>query len=235
MSNLKYTDGSNGNGLTDVHELLAYLTKYEGAFLDVNFMSSYQNLLLRGPASVRTAVVRLVTEVVAPRFPAFSLLTRPWFIALGGRPPAEALSQMLAAINGAQDTGDRYYLCESCGGEGPLNPQCYTMCLRLSEGAMDWCPDETQAALCGVNQILRNLDVSLEEQRRIVDETGIFINHQERVGLECNVCKASEKQKALKMCGRCKKTYYCSPECQKNDWTFHKRFCNTFIYKKNKK
>lgn len=29
----------------------------------------------------------------------------------------------------------------------------------------------------------------------------------------------------LKMCGRCKRAYYCSPECQKQDWNNHKATC----------
>ncbi len=29
-------------------------------------------------------------------------------------------------------------------------------------------------------------------------------------------------------CGKCKHTTYCSPECQREDWPIHKKFCNDF-------
>ncbi|CDR95872.1 MYND finger domain protein, putative [Babesia bigemina] len=43
----------------------------------------------------------------------------------------------------------------------------------------------------------------------------------------CENCKKEEtKQEPLKICSRCKKVKYCSVECQKEDWRFHKRICN---------
>merc|ERR1712070_274024 len=39
----------------------------------------------------------------------------------------------------------------------------------------------------------------------------------------CHNCM-KEIQKPLR-CGVCKKVSYCSPECQKSDWSFHKRNC----------
>jgi hypothetical protein len=32
--------------------------------------------------------------------------------------------------------------------------------------------------------------------------------------------------KKMKKCSRCKNMYYCSSECQKKDWVFHKKTCN---------
>jgi hypothetical protein len=46
MSYLPYTDGSNGNGIEDIVELLGYLKKYPLAFYDHSFMASYKDLIL---------------------------------------------------------------------------------------------------------------------------------------------------------------------------------------------
>jgi len=35
---------------------------------------------------------------------------------------------------------------------------------------------------------------------------------------------------AMNVCGRCKETHYCSPECQKDDWKWHKSVCGKDLY-----
>ena len=40
---------------------------------------------------------------------------------------------------------------------------------------------------------------------------------------KCNAC--AKKGVKLMVCGQCKATYYCSQECQKNDWKLHKPIC----------
>ena len=32
-------------------------------------------------------------------------------------------------------------------------------------------------------------------------------------------------QKSLMVCSNCKKAYYCSRECQREDWKSHKHYC----------
>ena len=39
--------------------------------------------------------------------------------------------------------------------------------------------------------------------------------------MPCKVCQKNTSSK----CGRCKGEYYCSKECQRSDWKFHKSFC----------
>ncbi|GFE53678.1 MYND finger domain-containing protein [Babesia ovis] len=44
----------------------------------------------------------------------------------------------------------------------------------------------------------------------------------------CENCKKEEtKETPLKICSRCKKVKYCSVDCQKDDWRFHKRICSS--------
>ncbi|SCN58565.1 MYND finger protein, putative [Plasmodium chabaudi chabaudi] len=40
----------------------------------------------------------------------------------------------------------------------------------------------------------------------------------------CEHCYKEEK--SLKRCGKCRKVYYCSVDCQRKDYVFHKRICS---------
>ncbi|KJZ67956.1 hypothetical protein HIM_12655 [Hirsutella minnesotensis 3608] len=44
--------------------------------------------------------------------------------------------------------------------------------------------------------------------------------------LECNSCKKSPPEVALKRCAKCSTTPYCSRDCQKADWKAHKKVCS---------
>jgi len=51
----------------------------------------------------------------------------------------------------------------------------------------------------------------------------------------CEKCnKYSDDKNQLKKCSICKFTYYCSKECQKLDWTNHKKYCNIDFIDMNK-
>ncbi|VWU49231.1 MYND-type zinc finger protein, putative [Hepatocystis sp. ex Piliocolobus tephrosceles] len=41
-----------------------------------------------------------------------------------------------------------------------------------------------------------------------------------------NTCENCYSKTNLKKCGKCKKVYYCSIECQKKDFIFHQRICS---------
>lgn len=41
------------------------------------------------------------------------------------------------------------------------------------------------------------------------------------------VCAVCGKDEFLKRCAKCSTTYYCSRDCQKSDWKFHKKICAT--------
>jgi len=42
----------------------------------------------------------------------------------------------------------------------------------------------------------------------------------------CRQCEAREPLVKLSLCGRCKRLYFCSVECQKKNWPFHKNVCS---------
>ena len=48
---------------------------------------------------------------------------------------------------------------------------------------------------------------------------------------KCNNCKVTRSEKKLSKCSRCGKVFYCSKNCQKEDWNEHKKNC---VDKKNK-
>lgn len=45
----------------------------------------------------------------------------------------------------------------------------------------------------------------------------------------CRNCEKSGKRKEMKVCSRCKISWYCSQKCQKEYWNKHKKFCKKFI------
>lgn len=46
-----------------------------------------------------------------------------------------------------------------------------------------------------------------------------------RKSQQCSNCKQEKSDKSLRQCSACKKTYYCSKECQKKHWSQHKGQC----------
>ena len=42
----------------------------------------------------------------------------------------------------------------------------------------------------------------------------------------CDYCEVKETDNKFDKCSACKCTYYCSQECQKKDWSIHKKICS---------
>lgn len=42
----------------------------------------------------------------------------------------------------------------------------------------------------------------------------------------CAKCKINKSEAELLQCTKCKKAFYCSKECQQQDWIFHKTHCS---------
>ena len=49
---------------------------------------------------------------------------------------------------------------------------------------------------------------------------------------KCSGCHISEKSNKILRCSLCKSTYYCSKDCQINNWDEHKKLCKTTAKKK---
>merc|ERR1711898_13538 len=48
--------------------------------------------------------------------------------------------------------------------------------------------------------------------------------------VRCGFCSKVEKEpNEFKKCAACKAEFYCSPECQKNDWDSHKPQCKPVV------
>ena len=83
------------------------------------------------------------------------------------------------------------------------------------------------------NQASENL--SLAEERAILlevlEEAGIYSDDDLEDAGECANChRQPEKGLEIKKCTRCRITRYCSKDCQKKDWSFH-RFAWDFVAK----
>ena len=79
------------------------------------------------------------------------------------------------------------------------------------------------------NQASENL--SLAEERAIllevIEEAGIDSDDDQEDAGECANChRKPEKGLEIKKCTRCRITRYCSKECQKKDWSFHRFACD---------
>lgn len=56
-----------------------------------------------------------------------------------------------------------------------------------------------------------------------LSEFGTTIHTQQR--LRCGKCNEEESGEVFKRCSQCKKTYYCSKNCQVSHWPTHKTAC----------
>jgi hypothetical protein len=78
MANLPYTDGSNGNGITDIKELLTYYGKCPLAFLAYGFTDSYHSLFAQiNPDVVLSLFDKVITPEELDHFPALQLADKP--------------------------------------------------------------------------------------------------------------------------------------------------------------
>ena len=48
---------------------------------------------------------------------------------------------------------------------------------------------------------------------------------EEKAPLECAACGKPQGKKKLKMCSRCRCTFYCNKVCSKNHWKIDKKVC----------
>ena len=88
-----------------------------------------------------------------------------------------------------------------------------------------------------VKQGLKHLENQASENLSLAEERAIFLEVLEEAGIdsdnnlqdagECANChRQPEKGLEIKKCTRCRITRYCSNECQKKDWLFHRFTCD---------
>ena len=69
----------------------------------------------------------------------------------------------------------------------------------------------------------------VKEGMQILKESGKLAQQasEPASGKMCSTCKKSESEvgTTLLTCSRCKRVYYCSKTCQKNDWKRHRKEC----------
>ncbi|KAJ6243274.1 hypothetical protein M0813_22415 [Anaeramoeba flamelloides] len=49
--------------------------------------------------------------------------------------------------------------------------------------------------------------------------------------LQISKCSFCQKKVGMLKCSRCKRAFYCSRDCQKNDWSKHKKVCKVYVKK----
>jgi hypothetical protein len=70
---------------------------------------------------------------------------------------------------------------------------------------------------------IKEFDTLPEDQRQCLFETLIKKLTKPIMKNQCFCCGKQEIK--LQKCGKCEIVYYCSRECQKNDWKNHKKDC----------
>jgi MYND finger len=68
------------------------------------------------------------------------------------------------------------------------------------------------------------VETGADEETGVNDETGAN-GEMLRVRTEARACRVCGKDGSLKKCGRCESVFYCSIECQRQDWNRHKTEC----------
>jgi len=66
------------------------------------------------------------------------------------------------------------------------------------------------------------LDEKYEEVKKI-KKMGICFN------LQCSLPNREAERSTMLSCTRCRRVNYCSPQCQKVDWTDHKQDCDCWV------
>ncbi|SPJ09244.1 MYND finger protein,putative [Plasmodium sp. DRC-Itaito] len=80
------------------------------------------------------------------------------------------------------------------------------------------------------NKRNKNKSSEKEEHKKIIKQEEEKINETEKKqnDVECYVCNNC-KELAELQCSQCKKTYYCSKECQMKDWINHRNVCSNIL------
>ena len=236
MANLPYTDGSNGNGITDIKELLTYYGKCPLAFLAYGFTDSYHSLFTQiNPNVVLSLFDKVITPEELDHFPALQLADKPLEI-LGIR---FCLSRFLSegVLLSARHDRDwdmgamlfnlklqslqQYPLCVKCSmlkqlGRPPI-ARCNQLTVMKKKSTGTFSQDNSLMICCAASQIFQRLKGSVERQRAI-DEIG---------GLEPGSCASCRLPRATKTCAKCLHAKYCGNECQKKHWSIHKSVCRS--------
>jgi len=88
---------------------------------------------------------------------------------------------------------------------------------------------ESETAFIKVNE-LGTKDKFIQERTKKIRRMGVRLEAHKRAlrmggHVICEYCGQLLLSHKVKKCARCKGVYYCSPDCQKNDWIDHKTTC----------
>jgi hypothetical protein len=71
-----------------------------------------------------------------------------------------------------------------------------------------------------------------KSKKEILDwfkKKGFAIDNEHKHNENHTLCKVCRKQGKMKKCSTCLQAYYCSIECQQNDWKKHKKSCKKIL------
>jgi len=93
----------------------------------------------------------------------------------------------------------------------------------LENGAISTFEDSSGLTPSQVAQELAKEEKVKAKKEIFLIHSSMIENWGKKVCSRCN--KSPEEGKQLKRCGNCKKTVYCSLDCQKLDWKIHSKVC----------
>lgn len=253
MSSLSYTDGSNGNGIRNVDELLRYFENNYLALCDHGFVASYRDLLKDSNKSVMKIYDKHRKEITKTFLKG---RLRAVMMTYNGHRNATNSSTLYQKMNRdpfmyhrtelyysmmddhtcqSRESGtsikmveenlvrDQGSHCEVCEAADRVDPNCANPVIWKTNSKIPWMKEDNMHIILCQCAVAFRAGKIVRGQR-YNEDTGLT----EKVpdGFDPDRCKGPNCQmKGTLECGGCESVKYCSEKCQKKHWKEHKKYC----------